>query len=165
VLQVGARGINPTNQPTKISWPFLLYFHKIQLKFSVYIPADWDLRLCKELSLHSSLRDNNPVRYGRYLSIYRWLYSPFLGLDRFFFSFLIFYTVGRTPWTEDQPVASPLPTNRATRTQNKRSRQISMPGVGFEPTIPAFDRTKTVHALDRAATVIRTSDVDCIVRP
>jgi hypothetical protein len=29
-----------------------------------------------------------------------------------------------------------------------------MPSVGFEPTIPAFERAKTVHALDRAATVI-----------
>jgi hypothetical protein len=29
-----------------------------------------------------------------------------------------------------------------------------MPRVGFEPTIPAFERAKTVHALDRAATVI-----------
>jgi hypothetical protein len=26
--------------------------------------------------------------------------------------------------------------------------------VGFEPTIPAFERAKTAHALDRAATVI-----------
>jgi hypothetical protein len=29
-----------------------------------------------------------------------------------------------------------------------------MPRVGFEPTIPAFERAKTVHALDCAATVI-----------
>jgi hypothetical protein len=29
-----------------------------------------------------------------------------------------------------------------------------MPRVGFELTIPAFERIKTVHALDRAATVI-----------
>jgi hypothetical protein len=29
-----------------------------------------------------------------------------------------------------------------------------MPSVGFELTIPAFERVKTVHALDRAATVI-----------
>jgi hypothetical protein len=28
-----------------------------------------------------------------------------------------------------------------------------MPCVGFEPTIPASERAKTVHALDRAATV------------
>jgi hypothetical protein len=26
-----------------------------------------------------------------------------------------------------------------------------MPPVGFEPTIPAFQRTKTVHASDRTA--------------
>jgi hypothetical protein len=29
-----------------------------------------------------------------------------------------------------------------------------MPLVGFELTIPAFERAKTVHALDRGATVI-----------
>jgi hypothetical protein len=28
-----------------------------------------------------------------------------------------------------------------------------MPCVGFEPTIPASERAKTVHALDRSATV------------
>jgi hypothetical protein len=26
--------------------------------------------------------------------------------------------------------------------------------VGFEPTIPVFERAKTIHALERAATVI-----------
>jgi hypothetical protein len=31
--------------------------------------------------------------------------------------------------------------------------------VGFEPTIPAFKRAKTVHSLDRAATVIRATDL------
>jgi hypothetical protein len=29
-----------------------------------------------------------------------------------------------------------------------------MPRVGFEPTIPVFERAKTVDALDRAAAVI-----------
>jgi hypothetical protein len=29
-----------------------------------------------------------------------------------------------------------------------------MPRVGFELTIPAFERAKTVHALDHTATVI-----------
>jgi hypothetical protein len=29
-----------------------------------------------------------------------------------------------------------------------------MPRVEFEPTIPVFERAKTVHALDRAATVV-----------
>jgi hypothetical protein len=32
-----------------------------------------------------------------------------------------------------------------------------MPSVGFELTIQAFEREKTVHALDRAATVIGTA--------
>jgi hypothetical protein len=43
--------------------------------------------------------------------------------------------------------------HRTTQTQNKR-RQTSMPRMGFESAIPAFERAKTVHALDRAATVI-----------
>jgi hypothetical protein len=68
----------------------------------------------------------------------------------FHFSFLILYTVGRTPWMVDQPVA------RTTQTQNKR-RQISMPWVGFEPTIPAFEQAKTVHTSDSAATVVGTT--------
>jgi hypothetical protein len=57
----------------------------------------------------------------------------------------IFYTDGRTPRTSDQPVVGPLPTHRTTETQTF---------MGFEPTISAFERAKTVHALDRAATVI-----------
>jgi hypothetical protein len=63
-----------------------------------------------------------------------------------------FFTNGKTPRMGDQPVARPLPEHRTTQTQNKRT-QISMPWVGFEPTIPASEREKTVHALDRAATV------------
>jgi hypothetical protein len=65
----------------------------------------------------------------------------------------LFYTDGRTPWTGDQPVARPLPTHRTTQTQNKRT-QTSMSRVGFGSTIPAFERVKAVHALDRVAVVI-----------
>jgi hypothetical protein len=80
-----------------------------------------------------------------------WIYSPWGPWPLFQFPNL--YTVGRTPWRSDQPVTKPLPTRRSTQTQNKRT-QTSMPWVGFEPTTPAFEREKTVHALDRAATVI-----------
>jgi hypothetical protein len=69
------------------------------------------------------------------------------------FSFLIIYTVGRTPWTGHQPVARPLPIHRTTQTQNKRAK-TSIPLVGFEPTTLVFERAKTVHALDRAATEV-----------
>jgi hypothetical protein len=68
------------------------------------------------------------------------------------------YTDGRTPWTGDQPVARPLPTHTTAQTQNKRT-QTSMPLVGFEPTIPVFERAKTVHALDSAATVTGHTEV------
>jgi hypothetical protein len=49
----------------------------------------------------------------------------------------------------DQPVARPLPI----QTQNKH-KETSMPLVGFEHTIPDFERAKSVHSLDRAVTVI-----------
>jgi hypothetical protein len=31
--------------------------------------------------------------------------------------------------------------------------------MGFEPTVPVFERAKTVHALDRAVTVIATRNI------
>jgi hypothetical protein len=40
-----------------------------------------------------------------------------------------------------------------TQTQNKH-KPTSMPRVRFEPTTPAFEQAKTVHALDHATTVI-----------
>jgi hypothetical protein len=86
-------------------------------------------------------------------TIYLRLYSPCGPWP--LFQFLNPYTVGRTPWTGDQPVARPLPTYETTQTQNKRT-QTTMPRVGFEPTIPAFERAKTVHASDRATAVIGT---------
>jgi hypothetical protein len=94
---------------------------------------------------------NHPTfrHYIFYLSV---AHSPFLDHGRFC-SFLILYRLGRTPWTGDQPVARPLPTHRTTQTQNKRI-QTSMPWVGFELTIPTFKPAKTIHALDRAATLI-----------
>jgi hypothetical protein len=52
----------------------------------------------------------------------------------------------------DRPVARTLPTHRTTQTQNKRT-EMSMPRVGFEPTIPVFERAEAVHTLDRVATV------------
>jgi hypothetical protein len=44
-----------------------------------------------------------------------------------------------------------LPTHRTTQTEYT---QTSMSRVGFEPTTPALELGKKVHALDRAVTVI-----------
>jgi hypothetical protein len=79
-------------------------------------------------------------------------YSPFSGLDRFF-SFLIPYTVIRTPWTGDQPITSPLLAHMTTGTQNKRPK-ISMARVGFESMVSVFEQAKRVHASDRCPTVV-----------
>jgi hypothetical protein len=44
----------------------------------------------------------------------------------FFFSFMIIFTDGRTPWASDQPVPRPLPKYRTTQTQNKH---IHIPNI------------------------------------
>jgi hypothetical protein len=69
------------------------------------------------------------------------------------FNVLSFYTVSSIPWTGDQPVARPVSAHITAQTQNKRT-ETSMPQMGLEPTIRVFERAKTVHALDSAATVI-----------
>jgi hypothetical protein len=43
--------------------------------------------------------------------------QPFVGPGRLF-SFVFLHTVGRTPWTGDQPVPRLLPTHRTAQTQN-----------------------------------------------
>jgi hypothetical protein len=70
-----------------------------------------------------------------------------------FFSFLIHTQWVGLLWTGDQPIPRPPPTHRTTQTQNTRT-QRSMFRMGFEHTIPVFERANMVHALDRAATVI-----------
>jgi hypothetical protein len=88
-------------------------------------------------------------------------YLPTYGSTVFFvgplplFQFLNLYRVGRILWAGDQPIARPLAIHRTTQTQNT-STQISVPCVGFEPTFPVFERAKTDHELDRAATAIGT---------
>jgi hypothetical protein len=118
----------------------------------------WKVEMCnswKQKQSHIFFICHKPAVPSLSLSLSLWLYSPLdLGC---FFSFLFHYTAGRTPWTEDQPFASPLLTHRITLTQNKRT-QTWMPWVEFEPTIPAFERAKTVHVSDRAATVTGSSN-------
>jgi hypothetical protein len=96
---------------------------------------------------------NTDVNYDSKFKIiffFHLLYSP-LGPRSLIFQFYDHFTDGRTPWTSDTLVARPLPKHR--KTQNKHTYQTSIPCVGFEPTIPASERAKRVHALDRSATM------------
>jgi hypothetical protein len=72
----------------------LLYFFTILLLIAIFLKL-----------IHPSLP----------LSVCQWLYSPRGSWP--LFQFLNLYTVGRTPWTGDQPVSRPLPTHRATQSQ------------------------------------------------
>jgi hypothetical protein len=75
--------------------------------------------------------------------------------------FLNLWAVGRTPWTGISPSQGRY-LHRTTQTQNKR-RQTSMPRVGFEPMTPVFEQAKTIHALDRAATVIGSIPISLLL--
>jgi hypothetical protein len=66
-------------------------------------------------TIHSSVRPSLSI----YLSLYLWLYSTCGTWP--LFQFLNLYTVGRTPWTGDQRVARPLPTQITTQTPIKRT--------------------------------------------
>jgi hypothetical protein len=79
--------------------------------------------------------------------IFLWIYSRLLDVGRFF-SYLILYIAGRTPW------AVPRRYLHTERHKQNKCTQISMHWVAFEPTIPAFKRPKSVHDLDGAVTVI-----------
>jgi hypothetical protein len=68
--------------------------------------------------------------------------QPFVGTFTAF-QFLDPYTVGKAATC----------IHMTAQTQIKRT-QTSMTRVGFQPTIPVSKRAKTVHALDRGATVI-----------
>jgi hypothetical protein len=81
-------------------------------------------------------------------SIHPWLYNPLSDLGRFSVSWSFTQSVGLLG-RESSPSQE-----RYLRTgQNKRT-QTSMPWVGFEPTIPVFERAKTVHVWDRTAILI-----------
>jgi hypothetical protein len=82
-----------------------------------------------------------------------WLHYLLWTLPAFSFSWAYIQSVGLFGWGN-----SPLPTHRTTQTQNKCTH-TSMPRVGFELTIPVFERAKTVNALDRAATVIGSRNI------
>jgi hypothetical protein len=68
------------------------------------------------------------------------------GSEFIFWNLWIYWTVGRTPWTGDRPDKRPLPTQDSNPPE--KHRHISMPRVGFEPTIPVFERQKTVCVLE-----------------
>jgi hypothetical protein len=58
----------------------------------------------------------------------------------------------RTTWTEDRPIAGPLPTQGNPTKKKKNRGHTDMRRAVFEPTTPLFERPKTIRFLDRAPT-------------
>jgi hypothetical protein len=78
--------------------------------------------------------------------------QPLWALAAFLFPDL--FTIGRTPWTCDQPVAKPLPKHRTAQTQNKHiyyTLNINAQG-GIQTRNHGLRAIETVHAWDRSAT-------------
>jgi hypothetical protein len=78
-----------------------------------------------------------------FLSIYLSIY----GYTALFWNLAAFHFLNLIHSRYDSLDGGSVRCEVATYTQNKRI-QTSMPRVGFEPTIPASERAKTVHALD-----------------
>jgi hypothetical protein len=92
------------------------------------------------LSITTALRSYTSKTIHLWIDYLSMALQPFVGRWPLF-SFLVLYTVGRTPRTGDQPVARPLSAHTTRQTQNKRT-YTSMPRVGFEPKIPVFERRR-----------------------
>jgi hypothetical protein len=115
--------------------------------------VSWEVKSCDSVLIYQITRRHIPVKRNRiYLSDGSTVLLVDLG---HFFCFLLYTTVGRTPWTGDQLVVRRLPNSNTEWTQT--NIYVSS---GFEPTIPASERVKWVHALDRSATVTG----HCIIR-
>jgi hypothetical protein len=104
------------------AWLYLSIYLCIYL--SIYLSICLSVSVCLSIylsvSLSVCLSVCPPVRppTGPSISGCLGLHSRLLDLGRLF-SFLKFYTVGRTPWMADQPVARPIPIHRTSQTQNK----------------------------------------------
>jgi hypothetical protein len=115
-------------------WRFSVYIHSIQSSMQLFSLFLLLLTTCfGRRRPHTSC-----CHLGHRASVKRFVSLQFLNLR---------HSVGLLG-----RVMSPSQVRYLTQTQNKH-KQTSMHRVRFEPTIPAFEQAKTVHALDRSATV------------
>jgi hypothetical protein len=84
---------------------------------------------------------------------FRWLYSPLVPWSLIFQFHDHLQTVGLLGWVISSSQGLYRNTGQHKHRINICTYRTSMPYVRFEPTIPASERAKTVHALDRSATV------------
>jgi hypothetical protein len=103
-------------------------------------------------SLSKIIVRNHPVIYYSSVSVLLlWLYSSLLGPWPLFFSFLILYTVGKTPWTGDQPVARPLLTEQHKHRINAHNTDIhTLSGIRtHDPSVRASEDSSCLRPRGR----------------
>jgi hypothetical protein len=81
--------------------------------------------------------------------LFHWLYSPFGPWPLIFSPMIILQTVGLPGRVISSSQGLHLNTGQHKHRINTYTYQTAMPCVGFETTIPASERAKTVHALDQ----------------
>jgi hypothetical protein len=102
----------------------------------------WRIELCEP---HSLIMSN---------IFFKLLFQPIQGRGLLFNSVIIFsQTVGLLGRVISSSKGRYLNTGQHKHIINAYTHQPSMPWVGIEPTIPASERAKTVHVVDRADTV------------
>jgi hypothetical protein len=131
---------------------YLSIYLSTRIHLSIYLPIY--LLVSIYLSTYLSTRIYLSAYLPVCLSIYLWLYSPFVGSRPISQVLDLLHRGYDSLDGGSVRCKAATCTHRTAQTQNKRT-QTSMPQVGFEPTIPAFELDKTVSALVRAATVIR----------
>jgi hypothetical protein len=111
-LQANVMKIPRLGDERFLSYPFQLIIHQSSYHFSyvVYI-----LTVLQNIPQNIPISTYLPTYLPTYVPTYLWLYSPCGHWP--LFQFLNLYTVGRTPWSGDQPDARPLPTHRTTQTE------------------------------------------------
>jgi hypothetical protein len=86
-------------------------------------------------------------------SFFHWLYSPRGPWPLLSVSWSFLQMVGLFGRVISSSQGLYLNTGQHKHRINTHTHQTSVPWVGFEPTIPASERAKTVHTLDRSAPV------------
>jgi hypothetical protein len=122
-----------------------------RVKDSITHPNKIYLSVCLSVCLSVYLSIYPSIHASIHPFIYLWLYSPLLNLGPYF-SFLIFLHCRQDSLGGDQPSQGRY-LHTGQHKQNEGT-QTSTPQMGFEPTIPVFERAKTIHAVDLAAVVI-----------
>jgi hypothetical protein len=118
-----------------------------------YTVAAWYLakNKCNKINLQFATDINVKKLPLRFVSFFlQSLLQPILGPDLLFSSVITFHSRSRVISRSEGRY---LNTGQHKHRMNAYTHQTSFPRMGFEPTIPASERAKTVRVLDRATTV------------